>query len=89
MSTPSKVIYSVRALDRVPKDTGNDMEPNGSIFFPPKPYYDFDASFNCLLLKPICSKFDMNSVSTWLPLSTKTLKTSHLSMCAIITIASV
>jgi hypothetical protein len=34
MATTSKVIYSVRALDKVPKDMGNDMEPIGSIFFP-------------------------------------------------------
>jgi hypothetical protein len=47
MSTTSKVMYSVRALDGVLKDTSSYIEPTGSIFFPPKPYNDFDASFNC------------------------------------------
>jgi hypothetical protein len=40
-------MYSVRALDGVPKDTRSDIESTGSIFFPPKPYNGFDASFNC------------------------------------------
>jgi hypothetical protein len=30
-------LYSVRALDKVLKDTGSDMEPTDSIFFPLKP----------------------------------------------------
>jgi hypothetical protein len=38
MSTTSKVMYSVRALDKVLKDTSSDMEPIGSISF------RFDAS---------------------------------------------
>jgi hypothetical protein len=46
MSTTSKVMYSMRALNGVPKDTGSDVEATGSIFFPLKPYNDFDASFN-------------------------------------------
>jgi hypothetical protein len=49
MSTMSKVMYSVQALDKLPKDTGNDMVPIGSIFLPPKPYRGFDASFNYYL----------------------------------------
>jgi hypothetical protein len=88
MSMTSKVMYSVRALDKVPKDTGNDIEPTGSIFFLPKLYNGFDASFNYLMLKPISSKVDRNNISAWLPLSTKTLITFHLSMCVVITIAS-
>jgi hypothetical protein len=36
MSTMSKVIYSMRAFDRVPKETGRDMDPTSSIFFPLK-----------------------------------------------------
>jgi hypothetical protein len=64
MSTTSKVMYSVQALDMVPKDTSSDMEPTGSIFFPPKPYSGFDASFNYFLLKPICSKVERNSISS-------------------------
>jgi hypothetical protein len=88
MSMTSKVMYSVRALDKVPEDTGNNIEPTGSIFFPPKPYNGFDASFNYLLLKPICSKVDRNNISAWVPLSAKTLVTFHLSMCVVITIAS-
>jgi hypothetical protein len=63
MSTTSKDMYSVWALDRVPKDTCSDMEPTGSIFFQPKPYNDFNASFNCFLLKPICSKVERNNIS--------------------------
>jgi hypothetical protein len=46
MSSTSKVMYSVRALDGVLKDTGSDIEPTGSIFFPPKPYNNFDGSCN-------------------------------------------
>jgi hypothetical protein len=38
MSTISKVMYSIRAFASVPKDIGRDMDPTGSIFFPPKPY---------------------------------------------------
>jgi hypothetical protein len=64
MSTTLKVMYSVRALDNVSKDTCNYMEPTGSIFFLPKPYNGFDASFNCLLLKSICSKMERNSSSS-------------------------
>jgi hypothetical protein len=36
MSTMSKDIYSVWAFDSMPKDTGRDMDPIGSIFFPLK-----------------------------------------------------
>jgi hypothetical protein len=63
MSTTSKVTYSVWAFDKVPKDTGRDMEPTSSILFLPKPYSTFDASFNCFLLKPICSKVERNNIS--------------------------
>jgi hypothetical protein len=52
----------VRALDKVQKDTGSDMEPTGSIFFLPKPYNSFDASFNYFLLKPISSKVERNNI---------------------------
>jgi hypothetical protein len=48
MSTMSKVMYSVQALDRVLKDTGSDIEPTGSICYPLKLYNGFDASFNYL-----------------------------------------
>jgi hypothetical protein len=89
MSTMSKVMYSVQALDRVPKDKGSDIEPTGLIFFPLKPYIGFIASFNYFLLKHICSKVERNNISAWLPLSTSTLVTFHLSMCAAITIAFV
>jgi hypothetical protein len=81
-------MYSVRALDKVSKDTGNNIEPTGSILFLTKPYNNFDASFNYLLLKPIGSKVDRNNIFARLPLSTKTLVTFHLSMCVVITIAS-
>jgi hypothetical protein len=43
----------VQALDKVSKDIGNDMEPTGSIFFPPKTYNDFNASFNYFCLTSI------------------------------------
>jgi hypothetical protein len=55
-------MYMVRALDKVLKDTGSDMEPTGSIFFLPKPYSGFDASFNYFLPKPICLKVERNSI---------------------------
>jgi hypothetical protein len=64
MSTTSEVMYSVQAFVRVPKDTSRDMDPTGSIFFLPKPYNGFDASFNYFLLKPICSKVERNSICT-------------------------
>jgi hypothetical protein len=64
MSTTSKVMYSVLALDKVPKDTGSGMEPTSSIFLPQKSYNGFNASFNYFLLKLICSKVERNSVST-------------------------
>jgi hypothetical protein len=63
MSTRSKVMYSVWAFDNMPKDTGSDMELSGSVFFPMKPYNDFDTSFNYFLLKPICSKVEKNNIS--------------------------
>jgi hypothetical protein len=53
MSTTSKVTYLVLAFCRLPKDTGSDMEPMGSILLPPKPYSGFIASFNCFLSNPI------------------------------------
>jgi hypothetical protein len=31
--------------------TGNDMEPIGSVFLPPKPYTGLRASFSCFILK--------------------------------------
>jgi hypothetical protein len=65
MSTTSKVMYLVRVLDKVLKYIGSDMEPNSSIFFPPKPYSAFYASFNYFLPKPICSKVERNSTSAW------------------------
>jgi hypothetical protein len=82
-------MYSVRVLRRLLKDTGNDMEPTGSILLLPKSYRGMDASFCCFLSKPIYSKVERNTISTWMPLSTSTLVTSHLSMCIVITIASV
>jgi hypothetical protein len=82
-------MYLVWAFDKVPKDTCSDMEPTGSIFFPPKPYNDFDASFHYFLMKPISSEVERNSIFARLPFSTRTLMTFYLSMCAIITIASV
>jgi hypothetical protein len=62
MSTTSKNIYSVRALERLSKDTGNDIELIGSIFLPPKSYRGFDASLNYFLLRPICSKVERNTI---------------------------
>jgi SNF family Na+-dependent transporter len=82
-------MYSVRALRKLPKDTSNYMEPTGSILLLPNSYRGLDASFSCFLSKPICSKVERNRILAWLPLSTSTLVTSHLSMCTIITIASV
>jgi hypothetical protein len=89
MSTTSKVMYSVRVLRRLLKDTCNDMDPIGSILLPPKPYRCLDASFSCFLSKPICSKVKRNRISTRLMLSISTLVTSHLLMCDVIIIASV
>jgi hypothetical protein len=48
MSTTSKVMYSVRAMEGVLKDTDSDIGPTGLVFFPPKPYNNFDDSFNYL-----------------------------------------
>jgi hypothetical protein len=64
------------------------QKPIGSILLPSKPYNGFDASFNCFLSRPICSKAERNRISSGLPLSTSTLVTFHFLMCATITIAS-
>jgi hypothetical protein len=57
-------VLSTSTAKALPKDTGNDMEPTGSILLPPKPYRGLDASFSCFLSKPIYSKLERNRIST-------------------------
>jgi hypothetical protein len=89
MSITSKMMYSVLGFFESPKDIGSVITPTSSILFPPKSYRVFVDSFNHLLSYPIFSKFDKNKTLAWLPLSTRILVTSHLSMCIMTTIASV
>jgi hypothetical protein len=56
---------------------------------PLKPYNGFVASFNCFLSKPIWSKAERNRILTLLSLSIRSLVTSHLSMCVMMTMASI
>jgi hypothetical protein len=49
MSTILKVMNYVLAFLRLPKDTDRDIDPTGSILFPPKSYEGLVASLSCLL----------------------------------------
>jgi hypothetical protein len=72
----------------LPKEINKAMDPTSSILFPPKPCRGFVAFLSCLLSYHVWSKADKNRISAWLPLSISALVTSHLSICVVMTIAS-
>jgi hypothetical protein len=73
MSTMSNVTCSLRALGATSKERGNSILPTGKVPLPPKPYNGLSEGLSRLWLMPMRSKAWRKMISTWLPLSTKTL----------------
>jgi hypothetical protein len=88
MSTMSNVTCSLRALGATPKERGSSILPTGKVPLPPKPYSGLFEGLSKLWLMPMRSKAWRKMISTWLPLSTKTLCRSQPATLQLITMAS-
>jgi hypothetical protein len=70
------------------KETGRDIFPNASMFFPPKPIRGESEGYNWLLLNFIWSKALIKMISVELSESMRTLLIFHPAILALITMVS-